>query len=173
MCVWISYQRTKINNYGSITLYILNKETLKTSGKELETDEIAFISEISKDYNLDDDFMQSPNGKKAFIDRPYGWTYKINSSFNFEGLCNLVDGREYKDFRFMSKYSHGTSIYLKMSSSTSYDSIMNMLSCLYIGVYRLFTIYCPELQDEEFDYVTDEFESLIYDYIKSSEELFD
>ena len=148
------------------------KETLKTSSKELEADEIAFISEISKNYNLDNDFMQSTNGKKAFIDRPYGWTYKINNNFNFEGLCNLVDNREYKDFRFMSKYSHGTSIYLKVSSSTSYDSIMNMLSCLYIGIYRLFMIYCPELQDEEFDYVTDEFESIIYNYIKSSKELF-
>ena len=78
----------------------------------------------------------------------------------------------YDGFSMMSDYSHGTAIHLKIGSSVPIDHIMNMLSALYIGLYRMVTLYCWDPIEDEFDEITEEIESILYDYIESSEELF-
>ena len=38
---------------------------------------------------------------------------------------------------------------------------MNMLSCLYVGIYRLVTIYCWECAEDGFDEVAERLEDSI------------
>ena len=124
-------------------------------------------------FDIPKEFIEKSKKKEtgkpyAYIDRNYGWTYKINKDFSFAGLCNLVDGCDYMGFKMMSKYSHGTSIHLKIGSSTSIDSIMNMVSSLYIGLYRLITMYCENEVESDFYDVTEKLENIINDYLENS-----
>lgn len=125
---------------------------------------IEILKEMYTDLDIESTFIEMRGEKKPYIDLPYGWTYKINRRFNFEGVCDLVNKNDYNDFKMMSTYSHGTAIHLKISGMASMDHIMNMISSIYIGLYRLVTMYCWDCVDESFDVVTDEIESIIYDY---------
>lgn len=146
------------------------RSSIVRSGKALDGDEAAFLEELYHDYNIEIEFTERSKKKEnqrpfAYIDKDYGWTYKINSNFTFAGLCELVDKREYKDFKLMSMYSHGTAIYPKKSGSVTMDQIMSMISSIYIGLYRLVTTYCWDRVDDEFDEVTEEIEDIICDYL--------
>lgn len=149
------------------------KNSITRTGEELDDSEKSFLKEIYSDYNIEKEFIEKSKKKEtgkpyAYIDRNYGWTYKINKDFSFAGLCNLVDGCDYMGFKMMSKYSHGTSIHLKIGSSTSIDSIMNMVSSLYIGLYRLITMYCENEVESDFYDVTEKLENIINDYLENS-----
>lgn len=52
--------------------------------------------------NIESDFTSKRkiNGKKknTYIEIPYGWSYKVNEQFNFNGLCKLINERDYSDF---------------------------------------------------------------------------
>lgn len=142
------------------------KHSTIREGRETAPHLLSFMDEIYQHYNIDADFIEMRGEKKPYIDLPYGWTYKINKKFNFAGLCELVNAKDYDDFKMMSEYSHGTAIYLKLGGLSSMDHIMTMISSLYIGIYRLVTMYCWDTVDPEFDDVTDEIESLIYQYLE-------
>lgn len=144
------------------------KTIIKAKGKlALECEEI--FKKICLDFNISNDFIEKENKKKAYIDLPYGWTYKINNQFSFKGLCDLVDMREYDDFKMMSEYSHGTSIYQKMGGSTGIEHIMNMLSCMYAGLCKLVAMYCREFTEDDFDIVAEEIEEIFLDSVAKME----
>lgn len=149
------------------------RSTLKSTGGIKERDE-KFFDEIYKDHNIEAEFLEKTKKNNsprpyAYIDRDYGWTYKINSDFTFAGICNLIDEREYKDFKYMSMYAHGTSIHLKISGFASMDNLMNMLSFYYYSLNRLVAIYCTKTIDTVFFKAIDKLERIITKYIKENE----
>jgi len=166
------YEKEELWKYYLVQSY---RNSIMCSGKELEADELNFLNKIYSDYGIENEFIEKSKKKDAkrpyaYIDKNYGWTYKINKNFTFSGLCELVDKREYNDFKMMSMYSHGTAIHLKINGSVSMDNIMSMISSIYIGLYRLVTMYCWNEVDVEFDDVTEEIEVIIYDYLDINSE---
>lgn len=150
------------------------RDALKSTGDEIEEDEQAFLKEMYTDHGIEEEFYlksKKKDAQKAFayIDKDYGWTYKINSNFTFSGLCGLVDQREYKDFKLMSMYSHGTAIHLKIGSFASMDHIFNMLSFFYYSLNRLVYLYCHETVDAKFEKASKKLEHIIKKYIKEHE----
>ena len=140
--------------------------------------ELDMLNNLYKDLDIQEDFYtKQPGRKKAYIQEPYGWTYKINNNkqFTFENICKLIgeEGNvEYRSFRMLSDYSHGTSFYMKMHSSVFVGDMMTMLVDMYINLYRMVTIYCWDSVDEDFDLVTDELESIFYHFIEHEEEIY-
>ena len=140
--------------------------------------ELDMLQSLYVDLDIHEDFyIKQPNRKKAYIQEPYGWTYKINDNkqFTFENICKLIgeDGNiEYRGFQMLSDYSHGTSFYMKMHSSVFVGDMMTMFVDMYINLYRMVTIYCWDQVDEEFDDVTDELESIFHRFIQYEEEHF-
>lgn len=126
---------------------------------------LKFIEKMYRKFDISKEFYEKRENKKAYIDINYGWTYKVNKDFSFSGLCNLVDKSNYDDFKMMSEYAHGTSIYLKLFTSAFEDNIVSIISSIYIGLYSMITIYCIDLVDPDFDEVTEEIEDIIYEYI--------
>lgn len=162
-----NYEDEELWKYYLVQSY---KNSIIRSGKEIDNDERRFLEKLYKDYDIKQDFTEKSkknNSKRpyAYIDRDYGWTYKVNQNFTFSGLCELVDKSDYYGFKLMSMYSHGTAIYLKISGCVSMDHIMSMISSIYIGLYRMVTMYCWDKVDKEFDDVTEEIENIIYDYL--------
>lgn len=150
------------------------RDALKSTGNELQEDEQAFLEEMYQNHEIDEEFYiktKKKDSKKAFayIDKDYGWTYKINSNFTFSGLCSLIDQREYKDFKLMSMYSHGTAIHLKIGSFASMDHIFNMISFFYYILNRLVDLYCYETVDVAFAKISKKLERIIKKYIKEYE----
>ena len=141
------------------------KSTMTRFSKKISSKDQESLKRIYNDYNIDREFYEKTNGKKPFIDRNYGWTYKVNKKFNFSGICELIDERDYEDFKLMSEYSHGTAFHLKIFSPTFIENMYTMLSVLYIGLYRMIMMYCDDERTEEFDDVTDDIESRIWNFI--------
>ena len=133
---------------------------------------------LYKELDIQEDFyIKQPGRKKAYIQEPYWWTYKINNNkqFTFENICKLIGKEgdvEYRGFKMLSDYSHGTSFYMKMHSSVFVGDMMTMFVDMYINLYRMVTIYCWNSVDEDFDDVTDELESIFYRFIQYEEEHF-
>ena len=151
------------------------RDALKSTGDEIKADEQVFLEEMYMDHGIEEEFYtksKKKDSKKAFayIDRDYGWTYKINSNFTFSGLCNLIDQREYRDFKLMSMYSHGTAIHLKIGSFASMDHIFNMLFFFYYILNRLADMYCYETVDTKFEKTSKKLERIIKKYIKEYED---
>lgn len=130
------------------------------------------------DWTIPEDFYKSPGkdkkGKeiKPYIERLYGWTYKINleQRFSFAGLCDLLgDKAAYDEFGLLSEYSHGTSFYRKLQSSIGVDNMMFIFVNMYWSLYRMVTIYCCDKVNEDFDNVIDELEFIFHRYIQSEE----
>lgn len=145
------------------------KHTLVDFGAKNEKDIWEHLQEIYQHYEIEDEFIVV--GKKsgfktpfAYIDKNYGWTYKINKKFSFSGLCQLIDFDDYEDFRAMSTYSHGTSIHLKMGGFSSTDSIMNMFSFFYYAMVRLVELYCTQTIGYGYYLLDAEFESIFENY---------
>ncbi len=137
------------------------------------SNELEFLEKMYKDFDISEDFYLKQGDKgKPYIKQPYGWTYKINSNkcFNFEGICELTEGQgEYKGFQLMSDYSHGTAFYMKMQSSVFVGEMMSVFSSLYIELYRMVTLYCRDIVDEKFDEISEEFETIIYNFVNYEE----
>ena len=152
------------------------RDALKSTGDEIKTDEQVFLEEMYIDHGIEEEFYtksKKKDSKKAFayIDKEYGWTYKVNNNFTFPGLCSLIDQREYKDFKLMSMYSHGTAIHLKIGSFASMDHIFNMLSFFYYILNRLVDMYCYETVDIKFEKTRKKLERIIKKYIKEYESI--
>lgn len=124
-------------------------------------------------FNISEDFYKKqPGEKKAYICKPYGWTYKVNKNFTFAGVCKLVGDAEYHGFQLMSEYSHGTSFYTKIGSSIFVEQMMNMFISLYIELYRMMTLFCWGTVDKSFDEIAEELEFIFYRFIRKEEELY-
>ena len=130
------------------------------------------------DWTVSEDFYMSPGKNKKgkeiqpYIERLYGWTYKINpeQQFSFKGLCNLLDNEsEYDVFGMLSKYSHGTSFCTKLHSPIGVDSMMFIFANMYANLCRMVKIYCWNKVNEDFDKITDELEIIFHRYIEYEE----
>jgi hypothetical protein len=147
------------------------RDSLKSVGEDLNERAQKLLEELYRDHNIDSEFIIKSKKKDnqrpfAYIDRDYGWTYKINTDFTFRGLCNLIDQREYTDFKLMSMYTHGTSIHLKLSGFASMDSMMNMLSFYYYSLNRLVAMYCTKTIEPSFYRAIDRLERIITKYVR-------
>lgn len=141
--------------------------------KTRRTEYLKCFDELCKSYNISKAFLKKRKHKdgsyRSFIDENYGWTYKVNRDFSFSGLCKLVNLVDYKDFKFMSEFSHGTGIHNKIFKDASIDRIMTMISCLYIGLYCLVMMYSIDKVNDEFYDVTEEIEGNLYEYVDEEE----
>lgn len=147
------------------------------SNKTPKQSDLEMLQKIYEELNISDDFYIMPKGRhRAYIEEQYGWTYKINKDrkFTFKGICNLAKRpAEYLGFQMMSEYSHGTSFCLKLHSSVFICDMMNMFINMYINLYRMITIYCWDLADEDFDEVAEELEYIFYRYVEHEEDLWE
>lgn len=161
------YQEHSLWKYYLVQQYVAS---MKSGGHEMTKDERDFITGIFGENEIDKIFFTKSAKKNsskpfAYIDKDYGWTYKINQNFTFRGLCNLVDDREYKEFKAMSMYSHGTAFYLKLDSFTSIDQIISMISFFYYSLNRLVLLYCTDNIDDSFFTVSDQLEKRIMKFL--------
>ena len=168
--ILLQHEDKELWKYYLIQSYRNTARHSKTRRKEyLKTvDELCESCHISKDFRKKQ--KQADGSYKAFIDRNYGWTYKINKNFSFAGLCKLVDPADYNDFQFMSKFSHGTDIHTKIFKDASIDRVLNMVSCLYYGLHRLVMMYSLDMVDDEFYDVAEEIEESLWEYVGEGEE---
>ena len=161
------YREHSLWKYYLLQQYVAS---MKSTGHEMAQDEWNFITGIFGENEIDKDFYTKSakkNSKKpfAYIDKDYGWTYKINQNFTFRGLCNLVEEREYKEFKTMSMYSHGTAFYLKIDSLTSINHIISLISFFYYSLNRLVLMYCTDNIDDSFFTVSDQLEKRIMRFL--------
>lgn len=132
------------------------RSSLTRYGKGISEKDNALFEKMYQEYEINPDFLKKREKRRSYIDSDYGWSYTINPSLTFKGLCDLVEGDKYKaikykDFKLMSTYSHGTSFLLKIGPSTFMENIMGMISCIYIWLYELISKYCWEYADDDFD----------------------
>lgn len=64
------------------------RDALKSAGDEIEADEQAFFEKMYSDHGIEKEFYTKSKKKAskrafAYIDRDYGWTYKVNGDFSF------------------------------------------------------------------------------------------
>lgn len=137
------------------------------------------FEELCEEYGIAEEFLikSKKKGSKdayAYIDKSYGWTYPVNSNnnFTFSNICSLVTPRDYADFKLMSMYSHGTSLYLKISGMASVDHIMSMISLFYYNINKLIASYCPDSVPRRFDRLMQHLEDSLESYIKETEQYF-
>lgn len=156
--VFINDEKQEMWKYYFVQSY---RNSLKKFKGYLSRKDKADIEKMYVDYQIDKKFYESKGDKPAYINRPYGWVYSKNEGYKFEDVCKLVNLQDYEDFKMMSDYSHGTAIFQKLEGGMGIDAIMNMLSCLYVGIYRLVTIYCWECAEDGFDEVAERLEDSI------------
>lgn len=137
--------------------------------------ELDMLQKLYDDLNISEEFYIKQEGRrKAYIQEPYGWTYRINSNkqFTFENICRLIDeAAEYHGFQLMSDYSHDTSFSWKMHSSVFVGDLMTMFINLYINLYRMVTLYCWDSVEEDFDHITEELEYIFHRFIEHEEKI--
>ena len=171
LCVIQQYKEHELWKYYLIQSF---HNSFKTAGSELTAQREKDFKELCQEYGIEEEFLikSIKKGSKepfAYIDKNYGWTYKINDKFNFSNLCKLVNQREYSDFQLMSMYSHGTSIYLKVCGFASMDHIMNTLSFFYYHIKKLVIGYCAESVPPRFYRLIEDMEDIFDEYLKAFE----
>lgn len=97
-----------------------------------------FMKRMINRQNIEIEFSEK------YIDKPYGWTFKINKNFNFKGLCKLVESSDYKDFKYESEYVHGVSLFQKEAPFGTEGAVLNVISLLFIYVQFFAETYCLE-----------------------------
>lgn len=144
------YKKEELWKYYLISSY---KSTLKkTHSKNKEIDEmIQYLS-------IDSEFIEKSVNNIFLIDMKYGWIYKIYKGkyYSFRTLCKLANIK-YTDFVLMSDYSHGLDIFLKIDGllNTEYH-VKDIISCIFVELFKLITFYCPEYIDIDFDNLANE-----------------
>lgn len=136
--------------------------------------------ELCQELKIEPEFLEKPSEAKPYIDKPYGWTYKLNTipkdeKFTFKGLCSAVgeEQHNYKDFQWMSKSSHGTSYFEKVAGHNGVSFIMSLISSIYINLYLLVTMYCDGIWEKDFDAVTDEIEMIFHRYFEVYDQIWE
>lgn len=127
------------------------RDTMKMAQKERDPHILKSIKEMCSMYNIEEEFLKKRGKERAYIDSRYGWTYKINNTFSFAGLSRLVSGIDGDDFKMLSDYSHGTSLYQKLPDNTSDEHIKSMFSIVYTVIDRLIVMYGWDDVDDYFD----------------------
>ena len=128
----------------------LNPNSEYSKCLERQFEEICNSLSIEKQFFTD----RNDDGRflKPFIDENYGWTYKVNKKFSFSGLCQLLKTRRYKDFKFMSEFSHGTSLIQKMDDGNYVERVVGIMTSIYMELRIALIEYCPwELPDDFYD----------------------
>lgn len=151
------------------------RETIYKFGTVPTQNQLDFLQKLYDDLDISEDFYIKQDDKKPYIQRSYGWTYKINTNkqFTFKNICELADSdAEYEGFRLMSDYSHGTSFYTKMYSSISVGDMMTMFVNMYMNLYRMVTMYCWDKVSEDFDDVTDELDWIYNRFVEYEEKIY-
>lgn len=165
----INYDEEELWKYYIVHSF---RNTLYENGNKPRQRDIDSLNKMYVDFNISDEFYLSKDGKKPYIERNYGWTYKINNSFSFAGISKLVNETEYESFKIMSAYSHSTSLYKKIMSPIFMENIVTMFINMYIELYRMAMLYCVDIIDDEFYDVSEEFENIVYDFIEYEEKLY-
>lgn len=169
--ILLQHEEKELWKYYLIQSYRDIARRSKTRRKEY----LKTVDELCKSYHISKGFRkkrkQEDGTYKAFINEKYGWTYKINRDFSFAGLCELVDPVDYRDFQFMSMFSHGTNVYNKIFKDASIERIFNLVSCLYYGLKRLVMMYSEDTVDEEFYDVIEELEGILCEWVGEGEAL--
>lgn len=123
---------------------------------------------LYSELNIEPEFYKKKSEKKPYINLNYGWAYKISDKLSAGALCDKCNRTLRGDFRTMSEYSHGTSIYLKVFDFTNHEHIMNMISFLYFRLFEVVNIYCLDTIGSDYNnarYELDEiFEQYWYSY---------
>ena len=101
--ILLSYTDQELWKYYMIQSFYEGVKIPGAKSKERKKD----FDDLCEEYKIPQEFMNKSkkNGSKeayAYIDKPYGWTYPVNKNFTFSGLCNLVNPRDYADFKLMS-----------------------------------------------------------------------
>ena len=164
------YEKEELWKYYLVQSF---RDTLMSYRKELDEKTNRYLNSIYSAYGIEKEFTETARKNDAikpyaYIDKNYGWTYKINKNFTFSGLCRLIDRKQYKEFKIMSTYSHGTSIYHKINRSVSEEQIMSMISSIYMELNHLVMSYCMDETDNDYDAVADAIEEFIYDYLEQA-----
>lgn len=150
------------------------RNTIYKSRRTPTQNELDMLQKLYKDHGISEEFyVKQEVRRKAYIQEPYGWTYKINHNkqFTFENTCRLINGdAEYHGFQLMSDYSHGTSFYMKMNSLFFGGDMMTMFINMYINLCSMVTLYCLDSVEKDFDHVTDELEYIFHRFIEHEEE---
>ncbi len=156
--------------------------TIHKFDKTPRQDQLDMLEYMYKDLNISEDFYRrcdvGKNDRKtlSYIERPYGWIYKISGKrrFSFAGLCDLIeDNAEYDGFGLMSEYSHGTSFYTKLQSSISVHNVMFILVNLYKSLELAVSQYCCDEIDEDFCCVANELQFIFDRFVEYEEEHFE
>lgn len=168
--VIVNYDEYELWKYYLAHSYRSTIYKSNTTPKQIE---INSLNDYYIRLNISEDFYKKQAGEKnAYICRPYGWTYKINKTFSFAGVCKLVGDAEYHGFQLMSDYSHGTSFYTKLGSSIFVEQMMSMFVSLYIELYRMVTLFCLDTVDDSFDEIAEKLENIFYRFIEHEEEVY-
>lgn len=160
--------RAVIENYVCLTLILKHKDqqlwkyylahTYKQTIKMGKNPNWKDFNDFCKELKIGGDFTKRRNGEIAFINLKYGWTFKINNDkkYNFLELCRLANIK-YDDYALMSKYSHGTDYFLKVNGMLlTSNHVGNVMSCIFVYLFQLITLYCPEYIDSNFNKASDE-----------------
>lgn len=152
------------------------RNAIYKSGRNPKQNEVDLLNELYENLSISKEFyVKQRDRKKAYIQEPYGWTYKINKNkkFSFQNICRLLEEEaEYHGFQLKSDYSHGTTFYLKLYSSVVIGDMMAIFIDLYIELYRMIIEYCWDKVDESFDWISEDIEEIFYRYIDYEEEHF-
>lgn len=102
------------------------------------------FGEMCKRYDIETDFLEFA------VKKNYGWTYKINKNFTFEGMCKLIEKYHYEDFKFESDYVHGSSLFQKVVPYSLFGSVESVISILFTYMQYFIEFYCEDLLSTEY-----------------------
>lgn len=162
----ISHNDEELWKYYIVYSY---RETIYKCDRKPSQKEIDFLNKMYVDFGINEEFYLKQDKKKPFIERKYGWTYKIDKSFTFAGLSKFVNDTEHHTFKMMSDYSHSTSFYTKFESSIFVEKMMYMFTNLYIELYQMIMLYCVDTVDDSFYDVSEDIENIMYNFIEYEE----
>ena len=137
------------------------------------------FNQLCEELEIAPEFLQPRGNRKPYIALNYGWTYMLDTirpekRFTFDGICDAAEGQRqnYQDFQWMSKSSHGTSYFEKVTHYTGTERIMSLFSSIYINLYLLITMYCDGIWGNDFDEVTDEIETIFYHFFEVYDQIY-
>lgn len=137
---------------------------LRLAEKTKEKESLDFMNYLYSELNIEPEFYKKKSEKKPYINLNYGWAYKISDKLSAGALCDKCNRTLRGDFRTMSEYSHGTSIYLKVFDFTNHEHIMNMISFLYFRLFEVVNIYCLDTIGGDYNNARDELDEIFEQY---------
>ena len=161
--IFIRYEEKELWKYYLVYSYRKTLKRSKTRRKKYLKD----VDKSCKRHHISKRFRQKQEDGSYIncINKNYGWTYKVNRDFDFSGICKLVNSADYNDFQFMSEFSHGTDLHVKVFDDVTMQRITNMISCLYYNLCRLVRMYSSDTVDDVFYDVEGELLERLDEYV--------